>query len=199
MKTLIVKYLPSADESNTKKLLDFFKSNINSNIEELDLLQTDLEFFTEESLQAYKKRNYMGQKLDENESKLLQKHDQLAKQLKSCDILVLAYPMHNFGMPAKIKAWLDLVVLKGETFDNDKKMMSGKKALTLYTSGGFYSNTTFNFDYPNWNSIALISAANFQFMGFDEYKTIGTSLRNEADNNLEKTKEEISEVIASWY
>lgn len=202
MKTLIVKYLPTGESSNTKQILDLFVKNLpNKNIEELDLLNAEIPMFNEKSIQAYYKRNYGGQVLDENEAKLLEQNDKLATQLKSADILVMAYPMHNFGMPAKIKAWLDAVILNGDTFSTTEKKMAGKKALTIFTSGGVYSKDTFNFDYPNWNSIALSANSNFSFMGFDENKIVGTSLRDEAKKAeaLNNCENEIKEIIGSWY
>lgn len=202
MKTLIVKYLPTGANSNTKQLLDLFVKNLsNQNIEELDLLNSEIPMFNEKSIQAYYKRNYGGQNLDESESQLLEKNDKLAKQLKSADILVMAYPMHNFGMPAKVKAWLDAVILNGETFSASEKKMVGKKALTIFTSGGTYSKDTFNFNYPNWNGIALETNAIFSFMGFDENKIISTSLRDETKRveSLNECEAEIKEIISSWY
>jgi FMN-dependent NADH-azoreductase len=109
--------------------------------------------------------------------------------------------MHNFGTPAAIKSWMDAVIFKGETFDYGQKMMAGKKALVLFTSGGTYSEDKFNFDYPNWNSIALMCKANFSFMGFDESEVLGASLRDEkaAAENLGKLQERIKQVVAKWY
>ncbi len=204
MKTLIVKYLPTGADSNTKKLLDLFLAEIknkNSEVEEVDLLKKQMPIFDEQSIQAYYKRNYGGQELNADEAKLLEKNDELVSQLKSADVLVLAYPMHNFGPPASIKAYLDAVIMKGVTFDYGEKKMVGKKALTLFTSGGVYSNDTFNFEYPNWNSIALMSAANFTFMGFDEFETIGTSLRDEntRDDRLKEMQANIKETVEKWY
>jgi FMN-dependent NADH-azoreductase len=202
MKTLIVKYLPSGAASKTKKLLDLFLQEIkNQNVETVDLLKEEVPTFNEASIQAYYKRNYGGQKLDENEANLLAKNDQLTAQLKSADILVMAYPMHNFGMPAAVKSWLDAVVMKGETFDYGKKMMEGKKVLTLFTSGGVYSDSVFNFDYPNWNSIALVTKANFAFMGFDTSEIINSSLRDETTEvaKLNEAKTKIQEVVKRWY
>ena len=88
-----------------------------------------------------------------------------------------------------------------ETFSYDKKMMSGKKVLTIFSSGGIYPNETFNLDYPNWNSIALTAHATFNFMGFDEVKTIGTSLRGEENiiKNLPKISNEITDIVKKWY
>ncbi|NBV06853.1 MAG: hypothetical protein EBS06_06435 [Proteobacteria bacterium] len=202
MKTLIVKYLPSGVNSNTKKLLDLFLEQTKAqNIETIDLLKEQMPIFNEASIQAYYKRNYGGQKLDVTEAKLLEKNDQLIAQLKSSDILVLAYPMHNFGMPAAVKAYFDAVIFNGETFEMGKKMMAGKKALTLFTSGGIYSQDHFNLDYPNWNTIDLLSRINFNFMGFDESEIIHTSLRDPATQSerLVQSKEKISAIVSKWY
>jgi FMN-dependent NADH-azoreductase len=204
MKTLIVKYLPSGANSNTKKVLDLFLQEIsskNSQIETIDLLKEKIPVFDESSIQAYYKRNYGGAKLEASEAKLLERNDQLVAQLKSADVLVMAFPMHNFGTPAAIKSWMDAVIFKGETFDYGQKMMAGKKALVLFTSGGAYSEDKFNFDYPNWNSIALMCKANFSFMGFDESEVLGASLRDEkaAAENLGKLQERIKQVVAKWY
>ena len=204
MKILIVKYLPGAANSNTKQLLDAFTSAIYRQkpvqVEELDLLRAQIPVFNEMSIQAYYKRNYGGQPLSEEESKLLLVNDQLIAQLKSADILAIVCPMHNFGFPALVKAYIDAVVFHGETFSYGEKMMAGKKALTLFTSGGVYSNETFNFDYPNWNSIALMSKALFGFMGFDAVEVIGTSLRDEQKRleNLDQASREISELVKKW-
>lgn len=202
MKTLLIKYLPTGAESNTKRILDLFLGEIkNHEIEVLDLLQEPMPIFDEESIQAYYKRNYNGQKLDENEAELLAQNDQLVKQLKSADILVMAYPMHNFGIPAAVKSWLDAVLLKGETFEQGKKKMAGKKVLTLYTSGGVYSEDKFNFEYPNWNGLVLTAKANFIYMGFDESEFIGASLRDEKTRaeRLEVVKKKLQDVVKKWY
>lgn len=201
MKTLIVKYLPTGANSNTKKLLEVFLEEAkNQNIETLDLLKTSAPIFDEKSIQAYYKRNYGGQKLDESEAKLLQKNDELIAQIKAADIVVFAYPMHNFGIPAAVKAYLDAVIFKGETFDYGVKLMAGKKALTLFSAGGIYSDENFNFEYPNWNTIALQSKAMYGFMGFDDIETIGTSLRDPAtaQERIEEVRNKIKNILKKW-
>jgi FMN-dependent NADH-azoreductase len=202
MKTLIVKYLPTGSNSNTKKLLDLFiEATKDQNIETIDLLKNPAPIFNEDSIQAYYKRNYGGQKLSADEAKLLEQNDKLIAQLKSADILVMAYPMHNFGMPAAVKGYLDAVIFNGETFEMGKKPMAGKKALTLFTSGGIYAEESFGFDYPNWNTVALLAKINFGFMGFDQTEVIGTSLRDQAnqEQRLKEMKEKINNIIKDWY
>lgn len=202
MKTLVIKYLPSGPNSNTKQVLDLFlKETSSQNIETIDLLKEQMPIFNEASMQAYYKRNYGGQKLDSSEAKLLERNDQLIAQLKSSDVVVLAYPMHNFGMPAAVKSYFDAVIFNGETFEVGKKLMAGKKALTLFTSGGIYSDESFNLDYPNWNTIALLSKINFGFMGFDEAEVIGTSIRDEKtrDERLKEVESKIQNLVKKWY
>jgi len=209
MKTLIVQYLPSGANSNTKKLLEVFLNNLKNlgkaeivnNLEIVDLLKISVPFFDENSIQSYYKRNYGGQNLSDSEAKLLEHNDILIKQIKSADRVVIACPMHNFGLPALVKAYIDAVVFFNETFAYDQKMMAGKKIVTLYTSGGEYTVDKFNFEYPNWDAIRLNTHAVFGFMGFDEVKTIGTSLRGDENlnKNLPKVSAEIAELVKNWY
>lgn len=205
MKTLIISYLPSGVNSNTKQVLDIFinaatSANPTQTIENVDLLKAQIPVFNELSIQAYYKRNYGGQALNPQEAQLLAANDALISQLKSADNVIIACPMHNFGYPALVKAYIDAVVFNGETFAYDKKMMAGKKILTLFTSGGSYSLDNFNFNYPNWNTMALLAAATFGFMGFDDVKTLGTTLRDESTKaeNLAKISTEISEIVNKW-
>ena len=201
MKILIVKYLPSGANSNTKKVLDLFLTKVtNHEIQTLDLLKEPAPIFDEESIQAYYKRNYGGKKLDEKEAKLLAKNDKLIAQLKAVDLLVLAFPMHNFGIPAAMKAYMDAVIFKGETFEPGQKLMAKKKALVLYTSGGNYAEDKFDFNYPNWNSIILNVNSSFSYMGFDDSAVIGGSIRDEktSEKNLQELQNKIITLLKKW-
>ncbi len=42
--------------------------------------------------------------------------DQLIAELKAADVLVIGAPIYNFGVPAALKAWADLVARAGATF-----------------------------------------------------------------------------------
>lgn len=204
MKTLIVKYLPSGANSNTKKLLDIFLDELkstNANVEMIDLLKEPAPIFDETSIQAYYKRNYGGKQLEANEAKLLEKNDKLIAQLKSSDILVIACPMHNFGFPAAVKAYLDAVIFNGETFKMGEKLMAGKKSLTIFTSNGMYDEDQVNIEYPHWNTLTLSAKINFRFMGFDDAKVISTSLHDEGtrEERLIEVQQKISGLVGRWY
>lgn len=50
----------------------------------------------------------------------LAESDQLVDELVAADVLVIGAPLYNFGMPAALKAWIDLVVRPGRTVDIDE-------------------------------------------------------------------------------
>jgi FMN-dependent NADH-azoreductase len=66
--------------------------------------------------------------------------DQLTDELLESDLLVIAAPMWNFGIPSLLKAWIDLVVRPGKTFNYADKGVIGlakdKKAILVLASGG---------------------------------------------------------------
>ena len=64
----------------------------------------------------------------------------LIAELKAADTLVIGVPMWNFGVPAALKAWIDLICRNGETFeytpDGPRGLLAGKRAVIVMTSGG---------------------------------------------------------------
>jgi FMN-dependent NADH-azoreductase len=205
MKTLIVKYIPRNERSNTKKLLDAFREEIrNSDVEELDLLDDVPDMFVDNNLLAYINRNFLGQELLPEEEKLLSKMDGMAAQLKSADIVVVAFPMYNFSMPAIVKAWFDSVIQKGVTFGNrnDGQMIvsnAGKKALTLISSGGVYSNEPFS---GREHALSL-SILEFQYMEYSDVRGVlaeGMAMNEEVkQTNLNKSIRQVRAIAREWY
>ena len=69
--------------------------------------------------------------------------EQMTDRLKAADLIVFSVPMWNFGIPYKLKHYLDLVMQPGLTFGFEAArgyfgLMTDKKALTIYASGGEY-------------------------------------------------------------
>lgn len=69
--------------------------------------------------------------------------DQLTDELLASDLLVIATPMWNFGIPSALKAWIDLVVRPGRTFrygpDGVDGLAKGRKAILVIASGGVFT------------------------------------------------------------
>lgn len=66
-------------------------------------------------------------------------------ELREADIMVLATPMHNYGLPAATKAWVDQVIRVNETFSFDldrgdfpiEPILQGKRMVLLTSAGEF--------------------------------------------------------------
>src|SRR5882762_181247 len=71
--------------------------------------------------------------------------DVLIDELTAADVVVLAVPMHNFGPPSSLKAWIDHVVRIGRTVSYSEKngpegALKGKRVILVLASGGVYSD-----------------------------------------------------------
>ncbi len=66
--------------------------------------------------------------------------DTLIEELQAADTIVLSVPVYNFGAPASLKAWADLVARAGTTFKYTENgplgLLDGKKAYITAASGG---------------------------------------------------------------
>lgn len=73
----------------------------------------------------------------------LARSNRLTEELLAADVLVLAAPMYNFGIPSTLKAWLDHVLRAGVTFKytetGPQGLLSGKRAFVLTARGGVYA------------------------------------------------------------
>jgi FMN-dependent NADH-azoreductase len=78
------------------------------------------------------------------QSEALALSDALIGELVTADIIVLAVPMHNLGIPSTLKAWIDHVVRAGRTFNYSESgpegLLKGKRLILALASGGVYSN-----------------------------------------------------------
>ncbi len=66
--------------------------------------------------------------------------DTLIAELQGADTIVIATPVYNFGPPATLKAWADLVARAGTTFqytaNGPEGLLKGKKAYLAIATGG---------------------------------------------------------------
>src|SRR5258706_12923759 len=77
------------------------------------------------------------------EAKALSLSDALVDELAAADVVVLAAPMYNFGLPSSLKAWIDHIVRPGSTFSYSEKCSEGmhkcKNTVVGAAGGGYYS------------------------------------------------------------
>ena len=205
MKALVVSYLPRGDQSHTKLLMDCFDAETKEagiEVEHLNLLESQPDFFDHDRVMAYSLRNYMGQTLPPEQAALMSKMDRMTEQLKEADAVVVVFPMYNFSMPALVKAYFDSVMLKGETWDiNDNGyagLMKGKKALILLTSGGDYTKPGME---GREHAVSLARTC-FQFMGYSQIDDISIGGANSdpdvLSDKITASHDKIKGIISGW-
>ena len=116
-----------------------------------------------------------GMKIDkkdqtEHHKKMFELSDQLVKELKESDIIIISAPIYNYGPPATLKAWSDLAARIGETFKfkpNGRRegLLKNKQAYLVITSGGTKLNSAEDFLTP-WLKFIL------NFFGIEKVEVI---------------------------
>ncbi len=203
MATLIVQYLPRGERSHTRVLLDAFQAAAgNEPLQVIDLCRHTPDMLVQDNLLAYVKRNYLGQEITPAEDALLAKSDELRDRLREADRVVLATPMHNFSVPAVVKAWLDAVIQKGFTFSVDTTgyhgLLKARQAAVLYASGGIYEGERAALDF-----LGPLVKLGFGMMGITEVALINAGGMNLPDGKAEERQvaaaQRAAELARRWY
>ena len=179
----------STSRALAKKLLDKIKSPEDEIIyRDLNEEMVFVSGLTESGMNIEKKDQ------TDHHRKMFELSDQLVKELKESDIIIISAPIYNYGPPATLKAWSDLAARVGETFKfkpNGRRegLLKNKKAYLVITSGGTKLNSKEDFLTP-WlkfilnffgiNHVEIISADQ---MSLDYEKSI-----RDAEAQIDKIK-----------
>ena len=129
---------------------------------------------------------------NEHHKKMFELSDQLVRELKESDIIIISTPIYNYGPPATLKAWSDLAARVGETFrfreDGRREgLLSNKQVYLVITSGGTKINSKEDFLTPwlvymlNFFGIKKIDIISADQMALDYEKSI-----KDAEAQIEK-------------
>lgn len=104
-----------------------------------------------------------------NDKSILTLSDTLISELRHADIIVIGHPMYNLGVPASLKAWIDLIVRLHETFVETESGLRGllenKRAIIVAASDGTKIGSGVDFA-----SRHLVACMNF--IGIDDVSVI---------------------------
>ena len=82
----------------------------------------------------------------------LAESDALVAELRAADVVVIGSPIYNFGVPAALKAWVDMIARARLTFrytaEGPKGLLEGKKAYVVIASGGVPVDSSVDFATP---------------------------------------------------
>ena len=93
----------------------------------------------------------------------------LVKELQQSDVIVIGVPIYNFGIPAALKAWIDMVARARLTFryteNGPKGLLNGKKVYLAVASGGTEVGSAIDFATPYMRHV-------LGFLGLDDVEVI---------------------------
>ena len=124
---------------------------------------------------------------------VLAESDGLVAELKAADVLVIATPIYNFGVPAALKAWIDMVARARLTFryteDGPKGLLTGKKAYVIVASGGVPVDSAVDFATPYLRHA-------LSFIGITDVEVIAADrLNSRSEESIDAARMRIAELI----
>ncbi|MEQ9257581.1 MAG: NAD(P)H-dependent oxidoreductase [Roseovarius sp.] len=111
----------------------------------------------------------------------------LVAELEAADTIVIGLPVYNFGLPAALKAWVDLVARAGRTFRyteaGPEGLLTGKRAIVALASGGTREGSEIDFATPYLRHI-------LGFIGIDDVTVVAADhLALDAETSLAKAQD----------
>lgn len=120
--------------------------------------------------------------------------DSLVAELKAADTIVIGLPIYNFGVPATLKAWVDMIARARLTFrytsNGPEGLLTGKKAYIAVASGGTSAGSEIDF------ATSYLRHA-LKFVGITDVTLIDASAAAQgAEEALNRAKGQIKAVAA---
>jgi len=113
------------------------------NISTFDVFEEDMPYFGQDLFNAFGKAQN-GEQLTDLESRLLAAKQKAMNAVTAADVVVLAFPLWNQTIPAKLQTFVDYIYQAGFMFKYTQEgqavqLMKDKKFVVLNARGGNYS------------------------------------------------------------
>ena len=119
--------------------------------------------------------------------------DRLVEELMDADIVVIGAPIYNFGVPASLKAWIDMITRAKLTFryteSGSEGLLTGKTAYLVVASGGVALGSAVDFATPYLRQA-------LQFVGIADVEVINADrVISRGEDALDDARAQIAERI----
>lgn len=119
--------------------------------------------------------------------------DALVEELESADVVIIGSPIYNFGIPAALKAWIDLVARARKTFRYTERgpegLLRDKQAYVVMASGGVAVDSEADFATPYLRHA-------LGFVGIDDVKVVAAERLNvDGDDAVDAARMRIAELV----
>jgi FMN-dependent NADH-azoreductase len=123
----------------------------------------------------------------------LAESDALVAELQAADVIVIGMPVYNFGIPAALKAWVDMITRARLTFryteNGPEGLVKGKKAYIVLASGGVPVDSPVDFATPYMRQA-------LSFVGIEDIEVIAADqLGSRADDSIDEARAQIAQLI----
>jgi len=171
---LIVESSPRGPDSASRKLAAKLRDRLrtehpNARFIERDLVRDQIPHLDQATLTALSTKDPVEAETLKGFARL---SDELIGELQTSDLVVIASPMWNFGIPSSLKAWIDHVVRAGKTFryvpDGVEGLAKGKRAILALASGGVFTEGP----WMSWDTVEPYLRRILGFIGIDDVQTV---------------------------
>lgn len=126
----------------------------------------------------------------------LETSDALVAELQDADVLVIGTPIYNFGVPASLKAWIDMIARARLTFqytaDGPVGLLEDKKAFVVVASGGVAIGSPADFATPYLRHA-------LRFVGISDVEFIAAEKLNQSgDDAIDTARARIGKLLHAW-
>jgi len=123
----------------------------------------------------------------------LRESDDLVEELRIADVIVVGSPIYNFGIPAALKAWVDLVARARLTFryteNGPEGLLTNKKAYIVIASGGVPVDSPMDFATPYLrHALAFIGITDIDIIAADRLNSAG-------DESIDAARVRIADLV----
>ena len=123
----------------------------------------------------------------------LSESDILVEELQAADVIVIGSPVYNFGVPAALKAWIDMIARARKTFrytsDGPEGLLKGKKVYVVIASGGVPVGSPVDFATPYLRHV-------LSFVGLTDVNVIAADqLGSRAEESIDAARVQIANLI----
>ncbi|WP_322527856.1 NAD(P)H-dependent oxidoreductase [Salinicola sp. LHM] len=121
--------------------------------------------------------------------------DDLLAEVVASDVLVLAVPLYNLGIPSQLKSWFDRILRAGKTFQYTANgpvgLLEGKSGLILAARGGMYAGTEMDSQTPHLKHM-------LRLMGIEDVHTIYAEGLNMGEDRKQQSLKEAQQAIGQY-
>lgn len=124
---------------------------------------------------------------------VLANSDQLVAELQNADVIVMGVPIYNFGIPAVLKAWIDMIARARVTFRytgaGPEGLLRGKKAYVVIASGGVSVGSAADFASPYLrHALAFVGISDVEFIAAEQ-------LNSRHDDSIDAARVRIADLV----